>query len=254
MTAFTRWIDPKIAKYRQASNPDSKASSPKSRTEESRPSEDTPTFAPESEIASSAASNLARQTVAETPTSRGDFLEIIRSLPFSIFSQSERQQIEAILALDNLSVSEFMRPAKDIVYVKKDEVLGPLTLDRLFRSGFSHFPVKDHKGNIIGCIHTAHLNNLDIKKTSTANEVLDQEVYYVRQDYTLRQALDVFLRTESFFLLVVDKYGKVVGILNFSDLCEFLFGKIKIDGFLNDNDRLAVAKRRFAIDLEEKNG
>ncbi len=46
-------------------------------------------------------------------------------------------------------------------------------------------------------------------------------------------------------MLVVDKYGKIVGILNFTDLTSFLFGKLKNDGFLHDDDRLAVAKRHI---------
>lgn len=181
----------------------------------------------------------------EIPTSRAEFLEILHNIPLSVFSRSQRKQLETIMNIDLTTVSELMLPENRIVYVDQDEMLGPLTLDRLFRSGLKHFPVTDRKNQIVGCIHTARLNSLDIKQSEKARDILDPNVYYVREDYTLEQALEVFLRTESYFLLVVDHYGKITGILNFSDFADFLFGKLKNDGFLHDDDHLAVAKRHF---------
>lgn len=55
-------------------------------------------------------------------------------------------------------------------------------------------------------------------------------------------------------MLVVNKYGKITGILNFTDLTRYLFGKLKNDGFLYDDDRLAVAKRHLETGKAEHRG
>lgn len=265
LTSFTHWIDPKLQPYRAqnskttvekpleaAKNPDlgRGTDAAKNPPEGSENAEGAKT--PEN------AANFAvsdAKFAPEIPTSREEFLEILHNIPLAVFSHSQRKQLEAILNFDLTSVEELMLPKNRIVYVDENEMLGPLTLDRLFRSGMKHFPVTDAKNHIIGCIHTARLNSLDIKQSSKARDIIDPNVYYVREDYTLEQALEVFLRTESYFVLVVNRYGKIVGILNFADLTRYLFGKLANDGFLHDDDRLAVAKRQFAVDISRgKNG
>lgn len=263
LTDFARWVDPKLQPYR-----DSKAkNTPRNAPETSQTSKTEPTTSGEknrsggSENAQEANpapktadfSDFQTKNPSDVPNSREEFFEILYNIPFSVVSQSQRRQFEAILNLDFTLVEELMLPASRIVYVDKNEILGPLTLDRLFRSGMKHFPVVDQKNEIIGCIHTARLNSLDIKQSSKAYDILDPNIYYIRSDYTLEQALEVFLRTESYFLLVVDKYGKIIGILNLTDLAEYLFGKFKNDGFLHDDDRISVAKRHFLTDDRRKN-
>lgn len=255
LKSFTRWIDPKLQPYRaenqkttalearetlMAQDLDRDTLHPKKPSEGSENAEE-----PNSASKSPKISVLDANPSLEIPRSREDFLEILHNIPLSVFSSSQRKQLETILNLDFVHAEELMLPESRIVYVDQNEVLGPLTLDRLFRSGMKHFPVTNAKNQIIGCIHTARLNSLDIKQSSTARDILDPNVYYVREDYNLEQVLEVFLRTESYFLLVVDKYGKITGILNFTDLTRYLFGKLKNDGFLYDDDRLAVAKRHL---------
>lgn len=259
LRGFTRWIDPKLQPYRAKSTglgpqtPAQNASGAIDNTKTGRTTniEKHAPEAPKTPLVAksvtatpqNASENL--KSNSDIPHSREEFLEILHNIPLAVFSTSQRKQFEAILNLDFTPVTDLMLPKNNIIYVDQNEILGPLTLDRLFRSGMKHFPVTNAGNQIIGCIHTARLNSLDIKQSSKARDILDPNVYYVREDYTLEQALEVFLRTEGYFLLVVDKYGKIVGILNFTDLTSFLFGKLKNDGFLHDDDRLAVAKRRI---------
>lgn len=58
------------------------------------------------------------------------------------------------------------------------------------------------------------------------------------------------MRNGCHFCLVVNNYGKVVGMVNFSDLTMEIFGDLKIDDFQRDDDSLAVAKRRFPIEVK----
>lgn len=255
MRKFTRWIDPRLEKYRPISRPATvnlATEEPKVRFSRQASPEDTPAERTIQTPIIAISSPKPISPSPEVPQTRADLLEIIQSAPLAIFDRHERELMTAALNLPTVQASEIMQPKSKIVYVKKDEVLGPLTLDRLYRSGFAHFPVKDEKGDIIGAIHTTHLNNLDIRESSTAAEILDPGIYYIRADYSLEEVLNTFLRTNSYFFLVVDKFGSIIGILTFKDFCRYLFGERPHNSFERDNDNLAVAKRSLPLHVSNQ--
>ncbi len=186
----------------------------------------------------------------DVPTSKAEILAVIESAPYKVFPKDERRLVEAVLTLKERPVREIMVPRDKIVYVNSNELLGPLVLDQLYRSKLLHFPVKNAKNEVVGAIHTASLNSLEVKESFRAREILDPNIYYIRDDYTMADALDTFLRNGCHFCLVVNNYGKVVGMVNFSDLTMEIFGDLKIDDFQRDDDSLAVAKRRFPIEVK----
>ncbi len=222
LTSFTAWSDPKLEPYR-------------SRISKSSPSKSSLKPVATAPISTTTA---APQTIAE-------FLDLMKRTPRSVLDQRERHVIATIMQFPNTCVDEIMLPSSAIVYVDASEVLGPLTLDRLYRSGYQHFPVINKSHQIIGIIHTTALNSLEIKKTSSASEILDPKVYYLRSDYTLNQALAAFLRTNCYFFLIIDRYEQIVGMLTYQMLIDHLLGETPKDNFNRDDDRLAVAKRKL---------
>lgn len=186
----------------------------------------------------------------DVPTSKAEILAVIESAPYKVFPKDERRLVEAVLTLKERPVREIMVPKDKIVYVNSNELLGPLVLDQLYRSKLLHFPVKNAKNEVVGAIHTASLNSLEVKESFRAGDILDPNIYYIRDDYTMADALDTFLRNGCHFCLVVNNYDKVVGMVNFSDLTMEIFGDLKIDDFQRDDDSLAVAKRRFPIEVK----
>ncbi len=186
----------------------------------------------------------------DVPTSKAEILAVIESASYKVFPKDERRLVEAVLTLKERPVREIMVPKDKIVYVNSNELLGPLVLDQLYRSKLLHFPVKNAKNEVVGAIHTASLNSLEVKESFRAREILDPNIYYIRDDYTMADALDTFLRNGCHFCLVVNNYGKVVGMVNFSNLTMEIFGDLKIDDFQRDDDSLAVAKRRFPIEVK----
>ncbi len=186
----------------------------------------------------------------DVPTSKAEILAVIESASYKVFPKDERRLVEAVLTLKERPVREIMVPKDKIVYVNSNELLGPLVLDQLYRSKLLHFPVKNAKNEVVGAIHTASLNSLEVKESFRAGEILDPNIYYIRDDYTMADALDTFLRNGCHFCLVVNNYGKVVGMVNFSNLTMEIFGDLKIDDFQRDDDSLAVAKRRFPIEVK----
>ncbi len=232
LRSFAGWVDPKLEPYRER----------KIGAIEQKAREDGKTVMPSEEGDSVIISEEIYTPVA--PESREDLFALIREMPITVLTSQERKAMAAVLSLPDAKVSEIMTPALKTVFVKQDETMGPLTLDRLYRSGFTYFPVIDNKTHIIGTLHTASLNNLDVRETTTAVKIMTPHVYYIRDDYTLEQALKAFLRTNSQIMLVVDHYEKYMGMLTFGQLMDYLFSEKYVDDFDRDDDRLAVAKRK----------
>lgn len=208
MRGVTRFLDPKLEKYRPTTEPE----------EPKRPE----IFMPES---------LA------------DLFWILKKTPSSVLSDEERELIISAMTFNERRVRDVMLKRSKMVMVDKDEVLGPLVLDKLYKSGFSHFPVMRKNGEIIGVLHTESLNSLEIKNTDTAEKYMDPQVFFVRDDYTLEQAMAAFLRTNCYFFIVVNKKAEVVGMTSFEGLVKMLLGYVPEDTFTGDNNAKTVANR-----------
>lgn len=249
---FYSWLNRHSASRLEKLNSTSvnKPKNPPSERVSSRPPSVTPNSVSQATSNSSDSSLSTPKTeinhanLIEIPRTTPEFLHLMRRVPRSVLSQRERHVIATVMTFPNIKVSELMLPQSAITYVNAKEVLGPLTLDRLYRSGYQHFPVLDDRGHIIGLIHTTALNSLEIKQTSRADEILDPKVYYLREDYTLNQALAAFLRTNCYFFLVIDRFERIVGMLTYQMIVDYLLGETPSDNFDRDNDRLAVAKRK----------
>lgn len=242
LASFAKWVDPKLEKYRV----------PTARKLSSVSEKHTPAKSAEITGVKSSAKNLTPADTKLTPSAKPytpksieEFLDVMKRTPRSVLDRRERHVIATIMNFPNVKVSEIMLPPSAITYVNDNEVLGPLTLDHLYKSGYQHFPVIDSRHRIIGLIHTTALNSLEIKQTSHAREILDPKVYYLREDYTLNQALAAFLRTNCYFFLVVDRFEHIVGMLTYQMLIDYLLGETPSDNFERDSDRLAVAKRQL---------
>lgn len=243
MRRFTKWADPRLEKYRIAKK------TPDNITEPSKPEATEPIITDVIIEKSSPEQNPNKNSASAkpelcAPQSQADFLKVLQMTPREVLDYRARQIITMAFQLPKTHASDLMVPKSKITYVHDDEVLGPLTLDRLYKTGFDHFPVVDKKETVIGTIHTTSFNNLEIKETSVVRDILDPGIYYIRSDYTLEQVLAAFLRVNCYFFLVVDHYGRTIGMLTFARLISFLFGDTITDHFQQDNDRLAVAKRR----------
>lgn len=178
-----------------------------------------------------------------TPQNTKELMEVLRRTPRDVLSNRERAIIASAMTFSDRRVKDIMIPLQDVPYVRKDDYLGPFMLDKLYKSGLSHFPVVGGDGKIVGVIHTESLNSLEIKEADRAEKYLDPHIYYVRDDYTLEQALAALLRTNCFFFIVLNRDGGTVGMLTYKDLIIAIFGITPEDNFTGDADPFAVSHR-----------
>lgn len=224
MAALAGWLGPKLDKYRK--NKNFAPRQPEKALEKSSPKVETE-MPPE----------------IFTPESLADLFWLLKKTPKDVLSDEEREIIITAMTFNERKVKEVMLPKNKMTFVHENDFLGPLTLDKLYKSGLSHFPVKNGRGEIVGFLHTESLNSLEIKETDRAKKYLDPQLYYMRDDYTLDQAMAAFLRTNCYFFLVVNRQSQIVGMMSFEGLLQLLLGKLPVDNFNDDADKEIVANR-----------
>lgn len=163
-----------------------------------------------------------------------------------ILSRDERTRIVSGLAFDYKTVEQIMTPKSVVETIRQGEILGPLVLDDLHKTGHSRFPVIDGDiDHVVGILHLRDVLTLDTNRKHTAKveTAMDKRVHYIRQDHTLPQALAAFLSTHHHMFIVINEFRETVGILTLEDVLESLIGRRIIDEFDAHDDMRAVAER-----------
>lgn len=162
----------------------------------------------------------------------------------ALLSGDEKKLVLHGLTFDGREVREIMTPRGVIDSIAKKELLGPLVLDDLHKTGHSRFPVTDGDiDHIVGMLYVQDLLTLDKKRSVTAETAMEPRVYYIREDQTLHHALAAFLRTHHHLFVVVNEFRETVGIITLEDTIEALLGRKIVDEFDTHDDLRAVAER-----------
>ena len=167
---------------------------------------------------------VRKVTPKYTPRTMEDFVGVIRRTPLSVLSTKERNRIAAVMSYDSRTVGELMVQKDRMVFVKDKEMLGPLVLDKLYKSGFTNFPVVDAKGKVKGIINTEALNALEVREMEKAEKYLDTEVHYLHAHDALRFAVEEIERTGKWYFLVMDEDEQLVGFFTVQILLVYLVG------------------------------
>lgn len=157
-----------------------------------------------------------------TPKTLEEFIGVLQRTPKSILSSNDRDRIAAVMSFESRTISDLMIPKEKMVFVHQKDFLGPLTLDKLYKSGYTNFPVVDDKEKVKGIIHTEALNALEIKKTDRAEKYLDKNVCYLHLNDSLKFAVEEIERTNSYYFLVLDESDSLAGFFTIQMLLDYL--------------------------------
>lgn len=162
-----------------------------------------------------------------------------------LLKSDEQKLIIHGLQFPEKQVKDIMTPRGVIDSIPKNELLGPLVLDDLHKTGHSRFPVIDGDiDHIVGILYIQDLLTVDSgKRSSTAEKTMLPRVFYIREDQTLDHALAAFLRTHHHLFIVINEFRETVGIVSLEDVIEALLGRKIIDEFDTHEDLRAVAAR-----------
>ena len=186
MQKFVNWLDPKLEKYR---------------IPKTHPKSTPPQY---------------------TPKTLKDFINLLQRTPKSIISSQDRNRIAAVMSFNDRTVQDLMIKKDQMIFVNQQEVLGPLILDKLYKSGFTIFPVVDTKNKVKGIIHTDSLNALEIKETDRADKYLDPNFSYLNVNDSLETAVEKINKTGNCHFLVLDKDNSLAGFFTIQILLDYL--------------------------------
>lgn len=166
-----------------------------------------------------------------------------------ILSGDEKKLITSSLDFDDRTVQEIMTPKSVVETIRNTEILGPLVLDDLHKTGHSRFPViGEDIDHVVGILYVRDVLTLDTskKQSSKVESAMDNRVFYIRQDHTLHQALSAFLSTHHHMFIVINEFRETVGIVTLEDTLEALLGRKIVDEFDAHDDMRLVATRNAA--------
>lgn len=172
-----------------------------------------------------------------------------------ILTADEKKLLVNGLHFAQKTVESIMTPRGVVETVAKAEVLGPLTLNDLHKTGHSRFPVIDGDiDHVIGVLHIRELLTLGNKHSETAADAMEKRVYYIHEEQTLDHALAAFLKTRHHLFVVVNGYRETAGIITIEDVIEALLGRKIVDEFDLHDDLRIVAAREAAQNNDSANG
>lgn len=176
-----------------------------------------------------------------------------------IVNAQEREMIDGVFDIDEMSVSEIMVPRIDVVAVEESSSLYDL-LEIIRDYGHSRIPVyKESIDNIIGIIYAKDLLILDIINRNEDEAVdistLMRPAFYVPENKKISDLLVEFKQKKTHMAIILDEYGGTEGIVTIEDVIEEIVGDIfdEYDDEINliekITDKQYVVKGE--VDLEE---
>lgn len=176
---------------------------------------------------------------------RSELIHMIGSVQVSDtdLSGEELRIVKHALNFGEKQVHDIMTPRSVMFSVREDDVLGPLLLDELHKTGHSRFPVFNPANTeAVGMLYVKDL--LDVKSHTRVAEVMHTPIHYVNEDRELDHVLQAFIRTKQHLFLVVNSFAEITGLITIEDIIEQVLGKPIIDEFDKYDSMRDVAEAR----------
>jgi len=179
---------------------------------------------------------------------KDDLLELLKQQNLQAGNRIPETELKMAfnsLTFGDKKVTDIMTPLRKLHIVSESEVVGPLLMDELHKTGFSRFPVarggttKAAQPLIVGTLFLKDL--VGYTGSGTVGSLMHKKVYYVNEEQALHDALAAFLKTHYHLFIVVNNFEEIVGVLSIEDVLEQIVGKEIVDEFDKYDDLRAVA-------------
>jgi metal transporter CNNM len=174
-----------------------------------------------------------------------DLIELISSQSANPENRIEEQDLhlaQNALTFGDKKVGDVMVPMRKVRLVTEDELVGPLLMDELHKTGFSRFPVAKAKAASPDFVGTLYLRDtVGYEGSGRVRDIMSKKVYYINETQSLRDALAGFLKTHHHQFVVVNNFEEIVGVLSMEDVLEQILGEQIVDEFDRYEDLRAVA-------------
>ena len=191
----------------------------------------------------------ARLQVHTGAYERTDLLELFKrqaAQPDNRIPKEDLQIAASALTFGDKKVSSVMTPRKVVRFVSEDEVVGPMLMDELHKTGFSRFPVvrgsaKAASPSVVGTLYLKDVTEISQANKGKVKDLMHKDIYFINEDCSLHQALNAMTKNRHHLLVVVDKFEEMVGVITMEDVLEQVIGQPIVDEFDRYDDLRAVA-------------
>jgi CBS domain containing-hemolysin-like protein len=180
-----------------------------------------------------------------TPQSEKELVDVIRRTPREVLSVKDRNLISGAMSFDKRRALLITMPRDDITFLNDTDFLGPLNLDKLYKTGDTVFPVLNKSKKVCGLIRTDKLDLLHIDKDQPVTKLMEHNVAFAREDYSLEQLLAVFLRARTDYVFIINDKEELLGYAELKTLLAVLFNREVKDDFEDDNSSISVSRREL---------
>lgn len=148
--------------------------------------------------------------------------------------------LKHVLNFGHEQAIDLMTPKNKVHAVSSNETLGPIVLSELHKSKHSYFPVYEGKpSNIVGILSIVGLTNS--RATVGVENVMSQSIYYVHEEQSLNDVLQVMIKTSQELFIVINSDKEYVGIITAREVLKTLVGETVSDEFDQYDNREQVA-------------
>lgn len=176
-----------------------------------------------------------------------DLVELLQKQiykPHNRLSEADLKLTAGALTFSDKKVVDIMQASNDVKYVGQDELIGPLLMDELHKSGSKYFPVvtstKPAQPEIVGTLYLKDIIMND--KEQKISEVMKREVNYINEACSLHQVLSAFIKAQTHLFVVTNSFEEKIGVITIDRLLEQITGQPQAeDDFDRYDSLLAVA-------------
>lgn len=181
-----------------------------------------------------------------------------------VIGENERQMIDGILSLEEMTVRDIMVPRLDIVGLERTVSAREL-IETITKAGHSRIPVyRDTIDNVLGVLYVKDLLPFVIGNTIRI-PLLDliRPAFVVPESKRLGELFTELKRTRIHLAVVADEYGGTAGLVTIEDILEEIVGEIQDeydtesplfeqgeDGFIVADGRLPIEDVEDALGVE----
>lgn len=184
---------------------------------------------------------------------REDLLKLLEHQQGQADSRLTDEELEIVnraLRFDDYKVNDIMTPRKRVKTVLGNDVIGPILIDEVHKSGQDFALVRESaKGPFVG---TLFFRQLNLDSSGQVRDIMEPAVYYLHDNDRLGQALHAFFVTNHSLFVVIDNHEDYVGVLTIAAVLKQLLGHIPGDDFDQYADPTTVAARHTKAKKSEK--
>ena len=142
-------------------------------------------------------------------------------------SAEERKMLSRVFTLNDKTVGDVMVPGEKMTVLDVNASTHE-TMNAIVKTGYTRFPVTRGKNlDIIGFMHAKDLFRLAEKGRSASLKKILRPPYFVADDKKIDAQLRSFQARKLHQAVVLDKEGKVAGLITLEDILEELVGSIQ---------------------------